>query len=54
VVAALLSVWMVVGWDAEPTVTIVSNASSVMFAAFATVCAARRPYTPAGVGGSPG
>lgn len=41
VVAALLSVWMVVGWDAEPTVTIVSNASSVMFAAFATVCAAR-------------
>lgn len=41
VVAALLSVWTVVGWDVEPTVTAVSNASCIMFAAFATVCAAR-------------
>jgi diguanylate cyclase (GGDEF)-like protein len=41
VVAAVLSAWMVVGWDVEPTVTVVSNAASVLFAAFATVCAVR-------------
>jgi diguanylate cyclase (GGDEF)-like protein len=41
VVAALLSAWIVIGWDVEPTVTVVSNAASVMFAAFATVCAVR-------------
>ncbi|KQY09684.1 hypothetical protein ASD37_04630 [Mycobacterium sp. Root135] len=48
VVGALLSVWMVVGWDVEPAVTIVSNASSVVFAVFATVCAARAALHSAG------
>ncbi|OPX08948.1 bifunctional diguanylate cyclase/phosphodiesterase [Mycobacterium sp. AT1] len=41
VVAALLSAWTIVDWDVEPTVTIVSNVSSVLFAVFATVCTIR-------------
>jgi len=41
VAAGLLSAWILVGWDDEPTVTIASNVSSVVFAVFATACAIR-------------
>src|SRR3954470_7023317 len=41
VVAVVLSVWTIVDWDVEPTVTVVSNAASVLFAVFATACAVR-------------
>lgn len=39
--AVLLSAWMTVSWVDATTVTVSSNASSVLFAVFATVCAAR-------------
>ena len=40
VVAVAFSVWMLAGWGGEETQDIVSNVASVIFAAFATVCAA--------------
>jgi diguanylate cyclase (GGDEF)-like protein len=39
IVAVIFSTWFVVGWDDEPTISIVTNVGTVLFAVFAAVCA---------------